>query len=108
MLQMLNVFVHGIKVVLWEWSIKGDKTNETGCLKKHFGELLAQFPNLKILTGDAIFSNRPLLDVLKDKVDYVFQVKDNQKEMTEAVKETFKDRQHIKPAATSLSKKKAS
>jgi len=105
-LQMLNVFVHGIKVVLWEWSIKGDKTNETGCLKKHFGELLAQFPNLKILTGDAIFSNRPLLEVLKDKVDYVFQVKDNQKEMTEAVKETFKDRQNIEPAATSLSKKK--
>ena len=105
-LQMLNVFVHGIKVVLWEWSIKGDKTNETGCLKKHFGELLAQFPNLKILTGDAIFANRPLLEVLKDKVDYVFQVKDNQKEVTEAVKETFKDRKNIKPAAESRSKKK--
>ena len=72
----------------------------------NFVATLSHFPNLKILTGDAIFSNRPLLDVLKDKVDYVFQVKDNQKEMIEAVKETFKDRQHIKPAAKSLSKKK--
>jgi len=58
---MLNVFVHNIKVVLMEWSIKGDKTNEPGCLKLHFDELLAQFPNLKILTGDAIFAQRPLL-----------------------------------------------
>ena len=49
-----------------------------GCLKLHFDELLAQFPNLKILTGDTIFAQRPLLRVLKDKVDYVFQVKDNQ------------------------------
>jgi hypothetical protein len=105
-LQMLNVFVHDIKVVLIEWSIKGDKTNEPGCLKKHFGELLAQFPNLKILTGDAIFAERPLLEVLKNKVDYIFQVKDNQPEAIEAIKETFKDRQSVTPAAASLSKKK--
>ena len=105
-LQMLNVFVHDIKVVLNEWSIKGDKTNESGCLKQHFGELLEQFPNLKILTGDAIFANRPLLEVLKDKVDYVFQVKDNQEGMKEAIEETFKNRQAVKPAAKSLSKKK--
>jgi hypothetical protein len=105
-LHMLNAFVHDMKVVLWEWSVKGDKTNESGCLKKHFGELLSQFPNLKILTGDAIFANRPLLEVLKDKVDYVFQVKNNQPEVLEAIKETFKDRQHVEPAAKSLSKKK--
>ena len=106
-LQMLNVFVHDIKVVLIEWSIKGDKTNEPGCLKLHFDELLAQFPNLKILTGDAIFAQRPLLRVLKDKVDYVFQVKDNQEGVLEAVKETFKDRKSVKPAAQKPSKKKA-
>jgi len=106
-LQMLNVFVHGIKVVLNEWSIKGDKTNESGCLKQHLGELLEQFPNLKILTGDAIFANRPLLEILKDKVDYVFQVKDNQEEMKEAIEETFKNRHSVEPAAKSLSKKKA-
>jgi hypothetical protein len=104
-LQMLNVFVHNIKVVLMEWSVKGDKTNEPGCLKLHLDELLAQFPNLKILTGDAIFAQRPLLRVLKDKVDYVFQVKDNQEGVLEAVQETFKDRKSAKPAAQKLSKK---
>ena len=106
-LQMLNVFVHKIKVVLMEWSIKGDKTNEPGCLELHFDELLAHFPNLKILTGDAIFAQRPLLRVLKDKVDYVFQVKDNQEGVLEAVKETFKDRKSVKPAVRKPSKKKA-
>jgi len=106
-LQMLNVFVHHLKVVLWEWSVKGDKTNEPGCLKKHLGELLSSFPHLKILTGDAIFAQRPLLEVLKNHhVDYVFQVKDNQPEMLDAVKETFRERQCIPPAAKSSSKKK--
>jgi hypothetical protein len=107
-LQMLNAFIHGMKVVLWEWSIKGDKTNEPGCLKLHLGELLAQFPHLKILTGDAIFAQRPLLEVLKNhQVDYVFQVKDNQPEVLEAIKETFKERHKSEPAAQSISKKKA-
>jgi hypothetical protein len=107
-LQMLNVFVHKMKVVLWEWSIKGDKTNEPGCLKKHLGELLSQFPNLKILTGDAIFAQRPLLEVLKNhQVDYVFQVKENQPEVLDAVKETFRERHNIEPVARSCSKKKA-
>jgi len=48
---------------------------------------------LKILTGDAIFAQRPLLEVLKNRqVDDVFQVKDNQPEVLEAIKETFKAR----------------
>ena len=107
-LQMLNTFVHDMKVVLWEWSVKGDKTNEPGCLKKHLGELLSQFPHLKILTGDAIFAQRPLLEVLKSsEVDYVFQVKDNQPEVLEAIKETFKERHGEEPSAQSRSKKKA-
>jgi len=104
---MLNTFVHGMKVVLWEWSIKGDKTNEPGCLKQHLGELLSPFPHLQILTGDAIFAQRPLLEVLKNpNVDYVFQVKENQPQVLEAIKETFKERHDQEPAAPSHSKKK--
>jgi hypothetical protein len=48
---------------------------------------------LKILTGDTIFAQRPLLEVLKNRqVDDVCQVKDNQPEVLEAIKETFKAR----------------
>ena len=107
-LQMLNVFVHDMKIVLWEWSVKGNKTNEPGCLKNHLGELLSQFPHLKLLTGDAIFAQRPLLEVLKTHhVDYVFQVNDNQPEVLDAVKETFRKRQNVEPVAKSVSKKTA-
>jgi hypothetical protein len=76
-------------------------------LKKHLGELLSQFPNLKLLTGDAIFAQRPLLEVLKNhQIDYVFQVKDNQSDALDAVKVTFKKRHEKKPAAQSFSKKR--
>ena len=106
-LSTLNVFVHKMKLVLAEWSIKGDKTNEPGCLKHHLSKLLSQFPHLKILTGDAIFARRPLLEVLRrHHVDYVFQVKANQPEVLEAIQETFKERHDKESAAQSRSKKR--
>ena len=60
-LHMLNVFAHSLKLHLASWSVKGDKTNEPGCLKQHLGELFTMFPGLKLLTDDAIFAGRPLL-----------------------------------------------
>jgi hypothetical protein len=55
---MLNVFAHTLKVHLASWSVKGDKTNEPGCLKQHLEELFDLFPCLKLLTGDAIYAQR--------------------------------------------------
>lgn len=107
-LSMLNVFVHDLRMTLMEWSVKGDKTNEMGCLKQHLAELLRHYPQLKILTGDAAFAMRPLLEVLKEhKVDYVFQVKGNQPEVLEAVETTFAERENVKPAAEDCSKEYA-
>jgi len=34
-LLMLNVFAHDLKVTLQQWSVRGDKTNEPGCLRLH-------------------------------------------------------------------------
>ena len=73
---MLNVFVHDIKVTLEQWSVRGDKTNEPGCLKKHLEKLFETWPTLKLLTGDAIFAQRPLLEALEEyECDYLFQVR---------------------------------
>jgi len=33
---MLNVFAHTLKVHLASGSVKGDKTNEPGCLKREY------------------------------------------------------------------------
>jgi len=46
--------------------VKGDKTNEPGCLKKHLGELFEMYPCLTLLTGDAIFAQRPLLEAIQE------------------------------------------
>ena len=78
-IHLINVFAHNVKVTLNQWTTNGDKTNEPGCLKSHLGELLKQYPMLKLLTGDAIFAQRPLMEVLKEHgCDYLFQLKENQ------------------------------
>jgi len=106
-LYMLNVFVHDIKVTLEQWSVRGDKTNEPGCLKKHLEKLFDTYPTLKILTGDAIFAQRPLLEVLQEhECDYLFQVKENQGDAYEAIQYTFQDAANTEPDDVTLSKKK--
>jgi hypothetical protein len=95
---MLNVFAHTLKVHLASWNVHGDKTNEPTCLKKHLGELFTMFPCLKLLTGDAIFAQRPLLEALQEyHRDYLFQIKDNQPKVHAKMKQIFADVQKQEP-----------
>ena len=97
-LHMLNIFAHDIKVTLMEYDVKDDKTNEPTCLKKHIGALVTKYPLLKLLTGDAIFSQRPLLEALQEHgVDYLFQIKDNQEEILDVAKVCFAEVDTNKP-----------
>jgi hypothetical protein len=90
--QMLNVFLQRVKLTLDQWSIGGDKTNEPGSLKAHLVELLTAYPALQLLTGDAIYAQRPLLELLKQHgCNYLFQVKGNQPEVLDALKTCFAD-----------------
>ena len=42
------------------------------------------YPCLKLLTGDAIFAQRPLLEAIQEHHrDYLFQVKENQGRVTD-------------------------
>jgi len=106
-IHMLNVFAQTYKLHLASWSVKGDKTNEPGCLKKHLGELFEMFPCLQLLTGDAMFAQRPLLEAIREyERDYLVQVKDNQGKVLEQMKTVFKDAPAKKPSHYKLSKKK--
>jgi hypothetical protein len=60
---MLNVSAQTAKTCLAGWSVNGDKTDEPACLKTHLEELLQLYPALPILTGDAVYRQRPLLEV---------------------------------------------
>jgi hypothetical protein len=97
-LLMLNVFAHTLKVHLASWSVKGDKTNEPGCLKQHLEELFDLFPCLKLLTGDAIYAQRSLLSAIhKHHRDYLVQVKENQPKVYVKLKETYEQVRHQEP-----------
>jgi DDE_Tnp_1-associated len=97
--QMLNVFLQRAKLALDQWSIGGDKTNEPGSLKNHLSELLAAYPALRLLTGDAIYAQRPLLELLRTEgCDYLFQIKANQPEVLEALNACFAHASQSRPA----------
>ena len=106
-IHMLNVFAQRLKLHLVSWSVKGDKTNEPGCLKKHLGELFEMYPCLKLLTGDAMFAQRPLLEAIQEyHRDYLVQIKDNQGKVLERMELVFKEAPSQKPSDVKFSKKK--
>ena len=76
-------------------------------MKENLEELLQTYPMLNLLTGDAIFLQRPLLEVLQEKgCHYLFRVKDNQPETVEALDCCFDDAK-IGPAQVETVEKKA-
>ena len=86
-LHTLNVFAHGVKLALADWPVDGDKKTEPEVLKAHLDELLAAYPGLRVLTGDASFCQRPLARAIVEAGrDYVLAVKDNQPELHEAAR----------------------
>ena len=90
LLHLLNLFVHDFNIVLAQYSVKGDKTNESHCLKQHAADFFEKYPFVQLLTGDAAFTNRPLLQVLQDLgKDYLFCVKNNQPTLLESMVQTF-------------------
>jgi hypothetical protein len=98
--------VHQLKLVLGQWSVHGEKTNEPNVLKNHLSELMAAFPQLKLLTGDAIFAQRPLAAALVEApCDYLVQIKGNQPDVLDAVKQCLGEA-HLRPPAAQTADKK--
>jgi hypothetical protein len=106
--QMLNVFLQRMKLALDQWSIGGDKTNEPGSLKQHLSQLLTAYPALQLLTGDAIYNQRPLLELLQKRgCDYLFQVKQNQPDMLDALRTCFAEASPVRCAHKTTEKRGA-
>ena len=90
--QMLSIFAHRAKLVLTQWSVHAEKTNEPVVLRNHVHELLSEFPMLRLLTGDAIYTQRSLAELLaSNECDYLLQVKKNQGDLYEAFESCFAD-----------------
>lgn len=103
---LLNVFVHDVKVCLGPWPVTGDKATEPEVLKAHLQELFDRYPGLGLLTGDALFCQRPLAGLIVDAGrDYLLAVKDNQPDMVEALQTAFAGAQRTAPDARSAEKR---
>jgi hypothetical protein len=104
--QLVTVLVHELKLVLAQWSVRGEKTNEPTVLRNHLSELRTQFPYLSLLTGDAIYTQRPLVAaLLAEKCDYLLQIKGNQGDLLDVAQHCLGDA-HERPPAASTSEKR--
>ncbi len=89
-IHMLNVFAHDIGACLASWPVGDGKETEPEVLKAHLDELLAAWPSLRVLTGDALFCQRPLARLITDHGrDYLLAVKENQPDLHEAAQAAF-------------------
>jgi hypothetical protein len=105
-LHMLNAFVHDLQAVVGQWSTGAEKTNEPTLLRRHLAELLAAYPMLRLFTGDAIFAQRPLAELVCGRGrDYLLQVKANQGDMLDALENCFAHAAQRPPAAQSTNKR---
>ena len=95
-----------VRIAVGQWPVEADKSNEPGVLRRRLDELVAAWPALKLLTGDAIFAQCPLLEALSDRgVDYLFQIEANQPETQEALTHCFASAESRSPDARTVEKK---
>lgn len=89
-LHVLNVFVHDLKVCLGQWKVGDGKDTEPAVLKAHLAELFAAYPALDLLTGDALFAQRPLAElIIAQGKHYLVALKENQPDLLEVAQATF-------------------
>ena len=101
-----TAFVHQLKLVVGQWSVRGDKTNEPTALRNHLSELLQNFPWLRLITGDAIYAQRPLAEaLLEENCDYLLQIKANQGDILDVLQVCLGNAHQRPPAAQTVEKK---
>jgi hypothetical protein len=104
-IHVLNVFAHGANVCLADWPVGDGKNTEPDVLKAHRDELFAAWPSLRVLTGDAMFCQRPRARaIIESGRDYVLVIKDNQPDLFETAQTAFVDATADSADATVLEK----
>jgi len=105
-LHMLHVFLHDVRATLGQWSVGAGKTNEPELLKRRLDDLLGAYPALRLLTGDAIYAQRNLAELLVEGgCDYLFQIKANQQDILDALTVCFADAPGRPPAVETVEKR---
>jgi hypothetical protein len=105
-LHMLHVFVHDLQTVIGQWSTGAEKSNEPMVLRRHFEELLAAYPMLRLFTGDALYAQRPLAELMCGHGrDYLLQIEANQGDTLDVLQHCFAQAATRSPAAETTDKR---
>jgi hypothetical protein len=106
--QMLHVFVQDVKACLGQWPLGGDKSTEPEALKAHLDELFERYPALRLITGDALYAQRNLAElIVASGHDYLFQLKGNQPDVLAAAQTCFAQATDADAAAKTAEKRGA-
>ncbi|MGH8103603.1 MAG: hypothetical protein ACREJQ_03675 [bacterium] len=86
---VLSVFIHDLQQVLWQEEV-GEKKNELSAFRDRLKEMLARYPGLWLICGDAMFADQTLCDLLKrEGRQWMFQIKANQPNLMEKIEIIF-------------------
>lgn len=108
LVSLVNVFAHDVKACLGQWPLAGDKLTEPEVLKAHLAELFEVYPTLRLLTADALYSQRNLAEmIVASGHDYLFQIKGNQPDIQAAMEHCFASERRGPIACTTQEKKGA-
>ena len=107
-LQMLHVFAQDLKTCLAQWPLTGDKLTEPEVLKAHLQELFEKYPALRLLTGDALYAQRNLAEIIvASGHDYLFQIKGNQPDILDAAQTSLGSASDTQATVKTVEKKGA-
>ena len=107
-IQMLNIFAQDLKACLGQWPLSGDKSTEPEVLKARMSELYAKYPALRLITGDALYAQRNLAElILASGHDYLFQIKANQPDILDVAETCFAQTEDRQADARAQEKKAA-
>lgn len=104
-LLMLNAYETTTRTLLRQWLIAKDKS-ELSTLRDVLKELLASFPGIGLLTLDAFYADKTLLDqIVKAKRRYLVRIKDNQPGVLEACRAGLAQKTSVTALAQSAEKR---
>jgi hypothetical protein len=72
---VLEILVNDLRLVVWQMPV-GAKENELSALEAHVADILAKYPQIKLLTGDAMFCQKTIAEsVMEARRHYFLQLK---------------------------------
>jgi hypothetical protein len=100
-----TIFAHELGLCLAPFPVTAGKPTEPQALQHALQDLLDHDPFIRLFTGDALFTQRPLAPVLLEADrDFWFAVKDNQPALLEAILTSFRAAAVREPDAKSVEK----